>query len=287
MSSSFIELLNLVQKEMTIYVVIPLSIIGVIGGCLNVIIFLSLKTFRESSCAFYLMMMSVFDIARFFSNVLPYIIRWGFEIDWGISSLFFCKIRLGMFCTCTLISMTCLCLSIIDQYIATCSHLRWQRWCNIKVAHRLTGLFIIIWIFHGIPYFIFENQIISPLTNETVCEVTNNIFNEYLTYGYYVTLTNVFPLITVIFGLMSYHNARHLNDRIVPLVRRELDKQLTVMVLVQVLISFCSSIPYSINNIFFIIDANHQSDPVFQAKENLAGSIATTFFIFSFSVRSR
>jgi len=286
MSSSFIEWINFVQKEMIIYIVIPLCIIGVIGGCLNVIIFISLKTFRESSCAFYLMMMSVFDIVRFFANVLPYIMRWGFGIDWGISSLFFCKMRLCMFCTCTLISMTCLCLSIIDQYLATCNNLRWQKWCNIKISHRLTGLFIIIWIFHGIPYLIFENHIISPLTNETVCQVTNNIFNEYLTYGYYLTLSNLLPLITVLFGLMAYHNARHLGDRIVPLVRRELDKQLTVMVLVQVLISFCSLIPYSINNMFIIIYAN-QSNPVFQATETLAGSIASNFLILGFSVRTR
>ncbi len=271
---------------MTIYVVIPLYMVGVIGGCLNVIIFMSLKTFRESSCAFYLMIMSVFDVGRFFSNVFPYVMRWGFGIDWGISSLFFCKMRLWSYCTSTLISMTCLCLSIIDQYLATCSHLGCQRWCNIKVAHRLTGFFIIIWIFHGIPYLIFENHIISPLTNETVCQVTNDIFNEYLTYGYYLTLTNLLPLLTILFGLMAYHNARHLSDRIIPLVRRELDKQLTVMVLVQVLISFCTLIPFSISNIFLLINAK-QSDPVFQVKEYLEGSVASNFLILGFSVRTR
>jgi hypothetical protein len=232
MASSFIASVNFAIQEISIYFVIPIFIIGVIGGCLNVIIFLSLKTFRQSSCVFYLMIMSAFDIGRFFLSVLPYIMRWGFATDWGVSSLFFCKIRLGMFSTCTLISMTCLCLAIIDQYFATSSHLRWQQWCNIKLAYRLTGIFCIIWILHGIPYLAFENHIILLLTNQTVCQVTNDIFNQYLTYGYYFTLTNLIPLITIVFGLLAYHNARYLAHRIILLVRRELDKQLTIMVLV-------------------------------------------------------
>jgi hypothetical protein len=228
--------------------------------------------------------MSAFDIGRFFSNILPFIMRWGFATDWEVSSLFFCKIRLGMFSTCTLISMTCLCLAIIDQYFATSSHLRWQQWCNIKLAHRLTTIFGIIWILHGIPYLVFNNQIISSLTNQTVCQVTNDIFNEYLSYGYYLTLTNLLPLIAVVFGLMAYYNARHLAYRTVPFVRRELDKQLTVMVLVQVLISFCTLVPFSINNILAIINPQ-ANDPVLQAKRILAGAIASNIFILSFAIR--
>jgi hypothetical protein len=284
MASSFIASVNFAIQEISIYFVIPIFIIGVIGGCLNVIIFLSLKTFRQSSCVFYLMIMSAFDIGRFFLSVLPYIMRWGFATDWGVSSLFFCKIRLCIFSICTLTPMTCLCLAIIDQYFATSSHPRWQQCCNIKLAHRLTAIFCSIWILQGIPYLEFYNHIISPLTNQTVCQVTNDIFNQYLSYGYYVTLTNLLPLIAVVFGLMAYYNARRLAYRAVPLVRRELDKQLTVMVLVQVLISFCTSVPFSIDNIFTIINTQ-QNDPVFLAKKFLAGTIISDVFILSFAVR--
>jgi hypothetical protein len=230
------------------------------------------------------MMMSIFDTGRFFTNVLPYIMRWGFGTDWGATSFFFCKIRLGSFHTFTLCSMTCLCLAIIDQYFATSSRLRWQQWSNIKLAYRLTAIFCVIWILHGIPYLIFNNQIISLSTNQTQCLVTNDIFNQYMSYGYYITLTNLIPLITIVFGLLAFYNARHLAHRTVPLVRRELDKQLTVMVLVQVLISVCFLVPFSIDVLLVIIKIL-PNDPISQAEQNLAGTILTNLYILSFAVR--
>jgi len=284
MASSFIASANLVKQEITIYFGIPIVVMGVIGGCLNIITFLSLKTFRQSSCAFYLTLKSIFDVGELLLNAVPFIVRWGFKTDWGASSLFFCKIRSYMFSTTTLSSMTYLCLAIIDQYLATSYYLRWQQWCNIKLAHRITSIFIIIWTLHGIPSLIFNNHIISPLTNTTICQVTNYIFNRYLSYGYYLTLNNILPLITIVFGIMAYYNARNLVHRTIPLVRRELDKQLTVMVLVQVLISFCTLVPFSINNIFTIVNT-FPNDPVIQAKISLASILIANFFILYYAVR--
>ena len=63
----------------------------------------------------------------------------------------------------------------------------------------------------------------------------------------YVVLVSGLPvLITALFGLLAYHNVTQLAYRAVPLVRRELDKQLTVMVLVQVVFNFCVLVPYII-----------------------------------------
>jgi hypothetical protein len=284
MASSFIASANLVKQEITIYFGIPIVVMGVIGGFLNIITFLSLKTFRQSSCAFYLTLKAIFDVGELLLNAVPFIARWGFKTDWGAYSLFFCKIRFYMFSTTTLSSMTYLCLAVIDQYLATSYHLRWQQWCNIKLAHRITSIFIIIWTLHGIPSSIFNHQIISPLTNTTICQVTNYIFNQYLSYGYYLTLNNILPLITIVFGIMAYYNARNLVHRTIPLVRRELDKQLTVMVLVQVLISFCTLVPFSINNIFTIVNT-FPNDPVIQAKISLASILIANFFILYYAVR--
>jgi hypothetical protein len=47
------------SEQMVIYVGIFFFIAGSIGGPLVLIVFLSLKTFRQSSCAFYLIIMSI------------------------------------------------------------------------------------------------------------------------------------------------------------------------------------------------------------------------------------
>jgi hypothetical protein len=79
---------------------------------------------------------------------------------------------------CSMGSMTCLSLAIIDQCFVTCTRPRWQQWCNIKLAHRLIGIIVIIWSLHGIPYLIFYDHSISPLTNQTICQITNAKFKE-------------------------------------------------------------------------------------------------------------
>ncbi|CAF0952882.1 unnamed protein product [Adineta steineri] len=276
MASSFIASLGVVKKEIVIYFVIPMFIMSIIGGCLSLIVFLSLKTFRQSSCAFYLTIKSAYDVGLTIESMLPFFMRWGFGMDWGLPSLFFCKTRNSMATVFSLGSMTCLCLAVIDQYFSTSSRIHWQKWCNIKLAHRLTAIFTIIWILQGIPYVVFYNHIISPTTNTTACQITNEKFSEYLVYGYYFTISNLLPIISIIFGSMAYHNARHLTHRTVPVVRRELDKQLTGMVLVEVLINFCTVLPFSIVYMLSNITAA-SSDPVFQAKISFASSITLMF----------
>ena len=274
--------IDFAKQQVAIYFGIPTFIMGVTGAFLNVIVFLSLKTFRQSSCAFYLMSMSFFDLGRFFSSTLSALMRHGYGIDWAISSLLYCKFKVFIFSACSLSSTTCLCLAIIDQYFATCTRPRWQQWCNIRLAHCLIAIFAIIWTLHGVPYFLFYDHIIIPSTNQTICQITNDKFIKYHTYGYFLTLSNLLPLITVVFGLMAYHNARHLSYRIIPLVRRELDKQLTVMVLVQVVINFCIYLPYSIQSMISLI--MQRNDTVFKAQMDFAAKTILYVSIWSYSV---
>jgi len=57
------------------------------------IIFLSLRIFRENSCAFYLTVMSLLNIGELITGYLPRINASGFDIDWTQISLFYCKFR--------------------------------------------------------------------------------------------------------------------------------------------------------------------------------------------------
>ena len=52
---------------------------------------------------------------------------------------------------------------------------------------------------------------------------------------------------------MAYRNVQQIAYRTVPLVRRELDKQLTVMVLVQVFCDILAVTPQIISSIFSVI----------------------------------
>jgi hypothetical protein len=165
MASSTNPSLTFIGQQITIYGGILILAVGVLGESLNIIVFLSLKTFRESSCAFYLTVMAFVNIGQLLLGLLSRIMISGFGIDWTAMSLPFCKIRLTVFHLCGLMSYTCICLATIDQYLATCIRPHWQQWSNIRMAHRLVIIFTIIWSLHTIPYFIFLNRVTSQATN--------------------------------------------------------------------------------------------------------------------------
>ena len=279
-----IDSLNAVSIQFSIYFGLLIFIAGVIGNIFNILVFLSLKTFRENSCAFYLTAMSFLNIGQLIASLLPRIMNLWFAIDWSVVSLGYCKLRVYFFQVCTLTSFTCMCLATIDQFLATCSKPHWQRISNIKFAYRFFLISIFIWILHGIPTLVYQNLVLQPMATDYVCAISNSIYQEYNTYGVSLVLVSSLPvLVTALFGLLAYHNVTQLTYRAVPLVRRELDKQLTVMVLDQVVFNFCVILPYIIANTTNL-SSNATKNSFNYAQIQLARNITITMFYSYFAV---
>ncbi len=275
---------NYLIQQITFYYGIPVFCFGIIGTLLNILVFLTWKISQEKSCVFYLIVMSILDLSRFCTNISLNILSWGYNIDLSIYSLFICKIRVFIYTIFSLSSITCLCLAIIDQYFSTCSRPFWRRFCHIKIACHLTGIILIIYTIHAIPYFIYYNHIHSPSTNQTICQITNTKFIQYHTYGYFLILTNILPILTAICGWIAYRSTKRLPCNEVPIFRYELDKELTTMILVQILVYLCTFLPYSIQSMYALF-IFHQNEPNFQAKMQLASIITRYFSMLSYAVR--
>ena len=280
--------LSFIGKEITIYCGIPVLVLGVLGCLLNILVFLSLQTFRQSSCAFYLTIMSVCNIGQLFYGLFVRIMNTLTNTDSTVTSLFYCKSRLYLIQVFIGTSMTCFCLATIDQYFATCTRPRFQQWCNIRLAQRIVIISIIIWILHGIPYIVFFDQVVTPTTNQITCIDTNYIFEQYRVFCTLLLLIGYLPIIIAgLFGSMAFHNVQQLAYRTIPLVRRELDKQLTVMVLVQVFVNIFSLLPYT--TVFAVqTSTSVTNDPVSKANLQFVSTITfvTYHTFFAVSVRS-
>jgi hypothetical protein len=160
-----------------------------------------------------------------------------------------------------------------------------QRFSNIKLAHRFFIIAVFIWILHGIPTLVYQNQTISLVTGEYACAISNRAFQSYYTYGFSVILVSSLPvLVTAVFGSLAYRNVLQLAYRAVPIVRRELDKQLTVMVLVQVVFNFCVLVPYIIVNVTNL-GVNISKNSYSYTQLQLARNITTNFYYWYFAVR--
>jgi hypothetical protein len=283
MSTTTSSILIAISQQVVIYMGISIVVLGVFGNLLNMMVFLSLKTFRQSSCAFYLIIMSCVNIGQLLAGQLTRVMITGFNIDWTQTSLFYCKFRLFAIIVCSFISFTCICYATIDQYFATCVGVYWQQWSNIKLARRLTTISILCWIIYAIPYLIFVNQIVSS-PGKIICGLTNQNFRQYHIYINTIILSGGLPvLITAIFGTLAFRNIRQIAYRAVALARRELDKQLTNMVLIQVLFGFSCISPYIVLSTLPLV-TSISSDPVAAAQVNAVINIAACVYYLYFAV---
>ncbi len=92
--------LAVAEKFVTIYFEIPVFLAGILGGLLNTIVFLSLRTFRQSSCAFYLTLISILNIGQLFTGLLSRILIALFGIAGSETSIFYCEFRPYSFRVC-------------------------------------------------------------------------------------------------------------------------------------------------------------------------------------------
>jgi hypothetical protein len=114
MSSDIVDSLRYATQQSIIYIGFVAVVSGVVGNILNIIIFTSLKTFRETSCAFYLTIASAVNIAQVLNGLMARIFITGYHIDLTQTSLFLCKIRSYIWTNCVLFWLTCLCFAAID-----------------------------------------------------------------------------------------------------------------------------------------------------------------------------
>ncbi|UJR11454.1 hypothetical protein I4U23_015633 [Adineta vaga] len=250
MSSTTIPLIStivLTSNLLTTYLGSIILITGVLGELLNIIVFLSLRTFRESSCAFYLTLSSVLKLIHLLTGLLSRVVISAADVDWTLLSPFYCKLRAYLIEFCSVSSLGLICLAVIDQFFATSPHRRWQQWSHIKIARRLSATLLFFATVTSSPYLVFFELITLPTTGSHACTIINPTFLRYNNdFNLPVLFAPLPVLITIIFALLTYWNVKQIAYRTVPLVRRRLDQQLTTMVLVQTVVNVIAIAPYII-----------------------------------------
>lgn len=267
--------INYIIQQLNIYVGLFIFITGVIGGLLNIIIFRTLKTFRQTSCGFYLTVTSIFNIGQAIFALSTRIFDAGFSIN--LTNIpWTCKLRTFLAQSCVLLSLTGMSLVTIDQFLSMTDH---RHWSNLRLAHRHMIIACILWSIHGIVALIFWN------TPYGICIATGNAYRIYLMNFYLPVLLGCLPIVIMtIFSLLAFFRIRTLASREINIVRLSRDRQLTAMALLQVAIIVLASLPYTIFNIY---DLNlPTTNPEDAARRRLIGTIVVLFYYENFAVSS-
>ncbi|CAF1457816.1 unnamed protein product [Adineta ricciae] len=261
-------------QQLTIYFGSFLIIMGVIGNGINILVFSTVRNYRQTPCTFYFLIGSIFNSIFILVNLTTRVAAGGFGIDLTRTSLIWCKIRSFSLMTVGLITFTCSCLATIDQFLITSKHASLRRLSHITFTHRIAMIIILFWCIHGIPALLFNN--ISSITNS--CVVTNATFAVYFAI-YQIGLNCIIPIsVMSIFGYLAYHNIH----TTIGLAEQQADRQLLKMVLLQsVLIS--PYLPFGINYTYSLMTAGIKKDADRLYKEGFAVTIfnLTNYLFFT------
>ena len=176
--------LTYIGQQCTIYGGFCLLFVGIISNGMNIIIFSSVDNYRTIPLSFYFLVGSICKSFYVLIILTTRILAAGFVIDLTHTSIVWCKMRQYLISTFTLICLTCSSLAIIDQFLMTTKSAFFRRCSNIKWAHRIVFIMIIVWSLHGIPFFLYFN--ISPISK--ICVNTDAIYRDYLVTYALVTL---------------------------------------------------------------------------------------------------
>ena len=279
MSSSFAQQIIRISNEYTIYMTLVLLIGGIIGNCLNLLIFSTSKIFRESPCAFLLIVLSLTDIGQVVITLSSRILSSALGVDPTTASLVWCRLRGFLAQILSLTSVYTICFIAFDQFLSTSYLFYLRNLSNLKVAHRFILIMICLSTIHSFPL------LIIPENHPTKgCNIYNSAYFFYNTYIYFIGLIGILPtLISSLFSFLSCYNIRHIIPRQIGLARRRLDRQLTIIAFVRTICSIVLVLPYIVYRIYYYINASSGNSAMQIAILSLVGAIANSLIIFNYA----
>jgi len=269
--------LTYIADQLTIYFGSIFLVTGLIGNGINTFIFSSVDTYRRNPCTFYFLIASISNIFYLLVNLITRITGSLYNVDLTRTSIIWCKARAFFDGFFSPISLSCLCLAIIDQFFVTSQNVNIRRYSNIKWAHRIVLVIIIVWFIQGSFSAVFYN------ISSVGCLSFNAAYNTYVTVYITVVVCALPVSVITVFGWLTYRNIR----QTIVLAREHADHQLVRIVLVEVILVIISITPYGIDIAYRDITSGIPKSIDRQTKETFATTVLALvtylYFIVCFS----
>ncbi|CAF1468701.1 unnamed protein product [Adineta ricciae] len=255
-------------------------ILGMISNLCLITILTNVKVFNKNPSSFYLIVESYSNIglliiictSRLLINILNY--------DLSLYSIAWCKIRYGLAQFFGLFSLFTICFTTIDQYFSTNHRFYIRRLSTMEYAYAFIVLILCLSSIHGFLFVIYS-EIRPSLFG---CSIYDEVVKKYLSYVYYPLISNALPLfITITFSLLSYRNVRRIIRKQISLIRRQLDQQLTAMVLSRVISLILFGLPYIIETVYQM-NVKIKENSVKSKIVLLVGAISDSLLYTNFSI---
>jgi hypothetical protein len=182
------------------YVPYVILVIGNIGCICNFITFTS-KRLRRNPCGWYFLMSALFDFAFINFGLFTKLAGEQYGSTLQNTNLAWCRIRVYVTWVLPCFSTSYLVLASLDRCLSTSRNPRLRSFSQIKVAHRMTCVPIILYSLttsHQFFYFVLQPN----------CVALPGAYSFFLSM-YSIVWTSLIPQIVIlIFGLITYYNIR-------------------------------------------------------------------------------
>ncbi|CAF0782093.1 unnamed protein product [Adineta steineri] len=282
-------------QQFTKYAGIPLYIGCFYGTVMNMIIF-GQRTYRHRSGALYLLIASLCDFIYLNIGPISNILQYGFQHNWTINSIKFCKIKSYFVFVITAISATLTTLANINQYLLSSKKNKRWKYTSYIITIRCTCFTIICWFIISIPIiFCYTRYYHSSGNEELLCSNPLHGLFCFWIQILYTCLFNGFlhPFLMLFFGICTYKNIHNIQERSILKSNRirQVNYQMALMLVLQSIKSSFASVPYAIFNTYMLITINRNKTLLHQAKENIFSQIVyflfwsnyTSFFVYMYS----
>ncbi len=277
MSSStvtdYIILLDSISNKINIYLSSILFVFGMISSVLILFIF-SQRQFHRVPCSIYIRSKAIFDIISLFVGAFVHAYSAVTGIDLSGTNEVWCRLRTALLYISALDSLGCTCLTGFDRWMSTSRSVRRRAWSTRRVAYcAVTLVSIISILFVGIPMAIMS----APVGTPTSCGYTTTSYADYSNFFFSPIFFGILPIIIpALFGILTYRNLRSFLHRI-----SRTERQLTRILLLQLIALTFASVPYAIY--YFYVAATHSitKNSLRLAQENLFMTIMRNFFFIN------
>ena len=284
--------LSLISNKLMIIIGILMYIFGCIGNLLNIyVFFLWSKSrkysrrysngYRSKNSSLYLLTSSIGNLIIIIYPLLTRIIFDGFQYSVNPTYVFiFCQFRYYILHTFDLISLTSICLATFDRYLISSRKVRLR---DLSSTRKRTKQIILILIcffgFHSLPIGYYYN-----VSSEGYCIITSKYYLYYYLWSTQIFFRGIFPIIYLtIICLLTFKQLKTFEKSKLKLN----EKQFSRMLLLISLAIIFSSIPYCIEQIYYVMISNQKSSFVYFY--HIISSIlfytnsVTSFYIFYIS----
>ncbi|CAF1500114.1 unnamed protein product [Rotaria magnacalcarata] len=252
---------DFISHKLMIFAGILMYIFGSIGNILNICVFTkwcrsknkSKSSFPcgASNSSLYLLGSSISNLIVIIYPLLTRILLDGYELDTTERNEFLiCKLRYFILHTFDLTSLACICLATFDRYLISSREVRLRK--LITTRRRTQSIILILVVLfgiHSIPVLKYYR-----VSKAGYCTIVSITYSYYYLYTFQIVLHGIIPIIFLsVFGLLTLRQLRIISKRKNRYGLNNSDKQLSRMLLLLSLAIVLSSIPYCIEQSYYVL----------------------------------